>query len=93
MSAFSISCRSSGASCPSCKGRGYKGRRAVAEALYFSAAIRHAVVEAGDSIDEDGLREIAEKEGMLTLQASARVLVQRGETSLAEMLRVTAGED
>ena len=82
-----------GSSCPTCKGRGYKGRRAVAEALYFSPAIRHAVVEAGDSIDEDGLRAIAEKEGMLTLQASARVLVKRGATSLQEMLRVTAGED
>jgi type IV pilus assembly protein PilB len=82
-----------GSSCPSCKGRGYKGRRAVAEALYFSPAIRHAVVEAGESIDEDGLRALAEAEGMLTLQASARVLVGRGDTSLEEMLRVTAGED
>ena len=80
-------------SCPACKGRGYKGRKAIAEALYFSPAIRKAVVEAGDSIDEDGIREIAESEGMLTLQASARVLVTRGETSLEEMMRVTAGED
>jgi type IV pilus assembly protein PilB len=83
----------SGTSCPSCKGRGYKGRRAVAEALYFSPAIRAAVVDAGDVIDEDTLRKIAEGEGMLTLQASARVLVKMGETSLAEMLRVTAAED
>ncbi len=82
-----------GSSCPTCKGRGYKGRRAVAEALYFSHAIREAIVEAGDVIDEDELRTIAEGEGMLTLQASARVLVQMGEVDLAEMLRVTAGED
>ena len=80
-------------SCPTCKGRGYKGRRAVAEALYFSPAIREAIVEAGDVIEEDNLRRIAEREGMLTLQASARVLVTRGETSLTEMLRVTAGDD
>ena len=80
-------------SCHACKGRGYKGRRAIAEALYFSAAIREAIVEAGEVIDEDRLRRIAEGEGMLTLQASARVLVIRGETSLAEMLRVTAGDD
>ncbi len=80
-------------SCPTCKGRGYKGRRAVAEALYFSPAIREAIVEAGDVIDEDNLRKIAQGEGMLTLQASARVLVNRGETSLVEMLRVTAGDD
>jgi type IV pilus assembly protein PilB len=82
-----------GSSCPSCKGRGYKGRRAVAEALYFSPAIRQAIVDAGDVIDEDKLRHIAEGEGMLTLQASARVLVRRGQTTMEEMLRVTAGDD
>ena len=78
--------------CPNCKGRGYKGRRAVAEALYFSPKIREMIVEAGDTIDEDGLKAQAVKEGMLTLQASARELVKLHETSLDEMLRVTAGE-
>ncbi len=81
-----------GGSCPVCKGKGYKGRRAVAEALYFSPAIREAIVHAGGEINEDQLRTIAESEGMLTLQASARVLVKMGEVSLEEMLRVTAGE-
>jgi len=80
-------------SCPSCKGRGYKGRRAIAEALYFSPAIRQAIVEAGDVIDEDKLSRIAESEGMLTLRSSARVLVTRGLTTLEEMLRVTVTED
>ncbi|MEM1055093.1 MAG: GspE/PulE family protein [Bacteroidota bacterium] len=81
-----------GSACPTCKGRGYKGRRACAEALYFSAAIREAIVEAGDTIDEDEIREIAVGEGMLTLQASARELVKRGDTGMDEMMRVTAGE-
>ena len=82
----------SGGSCPNCKGRGYKGRRACAEALYFSPAIRAAIVAAGGEINEDEIREIAEGEGMLTLAASARVLVGRGEVSIEEMMRVTAGE-
>jgi type IV pilus assembly protein PilB len=81
-----------GGSCPNCKGRGYKGRRACAEALYFSPAVRQAIVEAGGEINEDRIREIAEGEGMLTLAASARVLVGRGEVSIEEMMRVTAGE-
>lgn len=81
-----------GGSCPNCKGRGYKGRRACAEALYFSPAIRQAIVEAGGEVNEDQIRAIAEGEGMLTLAASARVLVGRGEVSLDEMMRVTAGE-
>ena len=82
----------SGTSCPTCKGRGYKGRRAIAEALYFSPKIRELIVEAGGTIDEDGIKEQAVKEGMLTLQASARELVKMGETGLDEMLRVTAGD-
>jgi type IV pilus assembly protein PilB len=81
-----------GSSCPNCKGRGYRGRRACAEALYFSPAIRQAIVEAGGEVNEDHIRTIAEGEGMLTLAASARVLVGRGEVSLDEMMRVTAGE-
>ncbi|MEM0961020.1 MAG: GspE/PulE family protein [Bacteroidota bacterium] len=81
-----------GTSCPTCKGKGYKGRRACAEALYFSPAIREAIVSSGEEINEDQLRRIAEGEGMLTLQASARVLALRGEVSIEEMLRVTAGE-
>ncbi len=81
-----------GGSCPNCKGRGYKGRRACAEALYFSPAIRAAIVAAGGEVNEDQIRLIAEGEGMLTLAASARVLVGRGEVSIDEMMRVTAGE-
>ena len=83
---------STGGHCTTCKGKGYKGRRACAEALYFSPAIQAAIVSAGGEINEDQIRTIAEGEGMLTLQASARVLVLRGEVSLDEMMRVTAGE-
>ena len=83
---------SRGTSCMTCKGKGYKGRRACAEALYFSPAIQEAIVTAGDEINEEQIRRIGEAEGMLTLQASARVLVERGEVSVDEMMRVTAGE-
>ena len=76
--------------CPSCRGSGYKGRRAVSEALYFSRKIRHMIVEAEGAIDEQSVREQAEKEGMLTLQASAREVVKMGETSAREMMRVVA---
>ena len=47
---------------------------------------------AGEEVNEDQIRRIAEGEGMLTLSASARVLVDMGEVSIEEMLRVTAGE-
>ncbi len=79
--------------CTTCKGTGYKGRRAISEALYFSRAIRHLVVEADTKIDEDALREAAREEGMLTLQDSAREVVKMGATSVDEMMRVTAAEE
>ena len=79
--------------CKTCKGIGYRGRRAISEALYFTRAIRHLIVTAGEVIDDDVIRDQAVKEGMLTLQASAREIVRRGETSPEEILRVTTVEE
>jgi len=80
-------------SCPKCGGQGYKGRRAICETMYFTRDIRHMIVEAGEKIDEDAIRTQAVEDGMLTLQESARVLVTMGETSVEEMMRVTATGD
>ena len=74
--------------CPSCKGVGYKGRRAVSEALYFSREVRHMIVEADKMIDEGAIKQQAVKEGMLTLRDSAREVVKLGQTSVREMIRV-----
>jgi type IV pilus assembly protein PilB len=80
-----------GTGCKVCGGTGYEGRRAIAEALYFTDEIRHLIVEAEGSIDESSIREHAEqKDGMLPLQASARRSVLSGETSVEEMQRVVA---
>ena len=81
-----------GGSCSSCKGQGFKGRRAIAEAMYFSPAVRKFIVESGNAIDEDGLSALAQSEGMLTLNTSARELIKMGETTVQEMIRVTASE-
>ncbi len=78
--------------CRTCHGTGYKGRRAISEALYFSHALRKLVVDARDNIDEDAIRETAVKEGMLTLVASGREVVKMGQTSPEEVLRVTTTE-
>src|SRR5690606_39376323 len=42
--------------CKTCKGIGYKGRRAITEALYFSRAIRHAITEANTMIGEGAIK-------------------------------------
>lgn len=77
-------------SCKQCSGRGFKGRRAICETLYFSREIRNIIAESGEDIDEDRILKQALKEGMLTLQDSARELVKMGVTTADEMLRVTA---
>ncbi|HYE58900.1 MAG TPA: ATPase, T2SS/T4P/T4SS family [Rhodothermales bacterium] len=79
-------------SCKTCNGTGYKGRKAINECLPFSKAVRHLIVESDGMVDEEKIRTKAIEEGMLTLQDSARLLVMSGETSVAEMLRVTASE-
>src|SRR5690606_21080995 len=79
--------------CKTCHGTGYNGGRGISEALYFSPAIRKLIVNAGETIDEDGIRDLAVKEGMLTLLASAREVVKLGETSADEVLRVTASDE
>ncbi len=80
-------------SCPNCRGLGYRGRRAIGEALYFSRGIRHRIVSSGSTIDEDAVRRLAIEEGMLTLVASAREVVKLGESSIEEIIRVTASEE
>jgi type IV pilus assembly protein PilB len=58
----------------------------------FSGEIRRRIVLASEMIDEEGIREQAVSEGMLTLRGSAREVVKQGETSVVELIRVTAGE-
>ena len=82
-----------GGNCPLCHGSGYKGRRAICETLYFTRQIRHLIVESGEKVDEEAIRKQAIADGMLTLQDSAREIVKMGDTSVIEMMRVTAMED
>ncbi|MCB2204182.1 Flp pilus assembly complex ATPase component TadA [bacterium] len=77
--------------CSACV-KGYKGRAAIHEALYFSKAIRKTIFESGEEIDEDAVRRIAISEGMLTLRASARERVKEGVTSVAEVISATMSD-
>jgi type IV pilus assembly protein PilB len=78
--------------CSSCV-KGYKGRVAIHEALFFSRAVRQAIFDSGEEIDEEKVRQIAISEGMLTLRASARERVKEGTTSVAEVIAATMSED
>ncbi len=77
--------------CSACV-KGYKGRAAIHEALFFSKEIRKAIFESGEEIDEDEVRRIAISQGMLTLRASARERVKEGVTCVAEVISATMSD-
>ncbi len=74
--------------CKTCNGNGYRGRRAVAEVMPMTKALRELIVVAEGNLDEDALRDAAAAEGMTTLKESAWAIVFEGETSIEEMVRV-----
>ncbi len=75
--------------CRNCGGTGYRGRQAIAETLVFTETLRHAILSAGQLIDEEAIRSIAVTDGMKTLRDAALDVARSGLTSLAEVVRVT----
>ena len=73
--------------CKHCFNTGYSGRLGIAETLTLSAEIRDLVLS---GVEEQQIKEAARKEGMKTLRENALSLALKGETSLEEVLRVTA---
>ncbi len=77
--------------CKNCQD-GYKGRINIAEALYFYPEIRTEIIRSSSEIDEEHIRSIAEKRGMLSMRASGMDRIRAGLTSIAEVLYATAEE-
>jgi len=77
--------------CDKCRG-GYKGRAAIHEALYFTHEIRTLILNAGDRVDEDALRNQASKDGMWTLRRSGMERMKEGTTTLEEVVASTTEE-
>ncbi len=72
--------------CPECNGSGYKGRVGVYEVLEMTSEMQELVLE-GSSVLE--IRELAMRQGMMTMRESALAKLQVGMTSIQEVLRVT----
>jgi hypothetical protein len=77
------SCR--GAGCPSCGGTGHRGRILIHEAFELSEKIRAGLLEA---VPPRRLRIHAKREGMSTLLDAAWSLMDAGETTLEEVIRI-----
>ena len=88
--ATSKMCRPVG--CISCI-KGFKGRTAIYEALPFTKTIRKMILQAGDIVDDEAIRQEAIRRGMQTLRMSGLQLVRKGVTTLEEIASVTIEEE
>lgn len=75
-----------GKGCENCAGTGYKGRIGIHEVLEMTEPMREAVIRKAPPQE---IRELALKNGMLTLRGSCIYKMLKGITSMEEMLRVT----
>jgi general secretion pathway protein E len=75
-----------GQGCGDCRGTGYKGRRAIAEILILNDELRELIV---DKAPIRQIKDLARRQGTRSLREAALALVQRGDTTLAEIKRVT----
>jgi type IV pilus assembly protein PilB len=80
------------AGCDKCNG-GYKGRAAIHEALFFSKAIKNIILNAGERVDENAIRDQAAKDGMWTLRRSGMERMKEGTTSLEEVIANTVEDE
>ena len=77
-----------GKGCDNCSGSGYRGRQGLYEVMAMSPEIRRMVLR-GASVEE--LRDQAVREGMLTLRMDGLKKIERGVTTLEEVVKETAG--
>jgi type IV pilus assembly protein PilB len=77
-----------GKGCDVCSNTGYKGRQGLYEVMALSPELRRMILR-GASVAE--LRDQAVDEGMLTLRMDGIKKIERGVTTLEEVVKETAG--
>ena len=76
-----------GTGCDTCSGTGYKGRAGLYEVMALSPELRRMVLR-GASVSD--MQEQAVTEGMLTLRMDGIKKIERGVTTLEEVVKETA---
>ena len=74
--------------CNNCSGTGYRGRIALVELMAMSEEIERLAVDRSSS---DEIRRLALAQGMRSLREDGMRKVERGVTSLEEVLRIVEG--
>lgn len=77
-----------GTGCARCRGTGYVGRTGIFEMLIVDGVIRNAI---GKDVDAARLRSLAHEQGMTSLLEDGLKKVEKGITSIEEVMRVTYG--
>ncbi len=72
--------------CEHCNHLGYKGRTVIAELMFVDNELREAINQRKTTAE---IKELAMKKGMKTLFESGIIKVEKGITSLEEVLRVS----
>jgi general secretion pathway protein E len=78
--------RTTGPGCEACRQTGYRGRTAIVELLAVDDDVRARVMQRADAAT---LREVATARGMSTIRDDGADKVRHGQTSVAEVMRVT----
>jgi type IV pilus assembly protein PilB len=76
-----------GTGCETCSGTGYKGRAGLYEVMALSPELRRMILR-GSSVAE--IRDQAVVDGMLTLRMDGMKKIERGVTTLEEVVKETA---
>jgi len=76
-----------GEGCEKCGGTGYKGRQGLYEVMAMSPEIRKLIMATAST---DQLRDQAIKEGMLTLRMDGLKKLEKGLTTLEEVMKETS---
>ena len=79
-----------GKGCEKCSGTGYSGRQGLYEVMPITPALRELILDRASTAE---IRRKAISEGMLTLRDDGLVKVQKGITTVEEVLRETAVAD
>jgi len=76
-----------GVGCPECNDTGYKGRQGLYEVMPITPGIREIILDRGNTTE---IRQAAIEEGMLTLRQDGIRNIEKGVTTIEEVLRETA---
>jgi type IV pilus assembly protein PilB len=77
-----------GTGCETCSGTGYKGRAGLYEVMALTPELRRLILR-GASVAE--MQDQAVIDGMLTLRMDGLKKIERGVTTLEEVVKETAG--